>query len=109
MRRWCAGRPSCRIVELIELVDLHVELKNLRFVERSGTSMLIQTSEFLAFLRKNPGGTIIKPEITFLQYQDGSIDDFVEHSKKQIDTQIMTNLTRPTYDQRELIFFWFSQ
>ena len=69
--------------------------------------MLIQTSEFLAFLRKNPGGTIMKSDITFLQYQDGSIDDFVEHSKKQIDTQIMTNLTRPNYDQRELIFFGF--
>ena len=44
--------------------------------------MLTETSEFLAFLRENPGGTIMKSEITFLQYQDGSIDDFVEQNKK---------------------------
>ena len=66
--------------------------------------MLTETSEFLAFLRENPGGTIVKSEIAFLQYQDGSIDGFVEYSRKQIDTQIMTNLTRPTSDQTKLIF-----
>ena len=51
----------------------------------------------------------MKSEITFLQYQDGSIDDFVEYSKKQIDTQIKTNLTGPTSDQRELIFLFSQQ
>ena len=71
--------------------------------------MLTETREFLAFLRKNPGGTIMKSEITFLQYQDDSIDDFVGYSKKQRDTQIMTKLTKPTADQTELIFLFSQQ
>ena len=95
MRRWSAGRPTCRIVELA--------------LCWTKWDFDVDTDERIPRISEGKSWRNNKSEITFLHYQDGSIDDFVEHSKKQIDTQIMTNLTRPTYDQRELIFFWFSQ